>query len=285
MNRVLLCSGLMIVSTKGMKPSNLPSTPPKRPKSLCWPMGLASQWYSHMEYTIATEHLCQKFNHQEAMEFRLYIYKFLKRSLPLCLTSPKLQSKAIIKLKWDKGMIILTADKGVAMVVMDRQEYIRKAKQLKEQATSRPIPSHPSYKYRTRLINIIRRIKAETNIDENTYRRMYPSGSSSRNFHGLPIIHKNDTFIRPIVSSWGLVIFRVAKELARIFKPLVWKSPCHINNRKDFTEKIKKITLEIGECITSYNATALFTLTPVEPPINIIQHRLNKIQNFNKGPH
>ena len=38
--------------------------------------------------------------------------------------------KATEQLKADKDQMVLTADKGVALVVMDRKEYIRKARDL-----------------------------------------------------------------------------------------------------------------------------------------------------------
>ena len=47
--------------------------------------------------------------------------------------------------------------------------------------------------------------------------------------YGLPKFHKPDTPLRPIVSSCGSVTYGVVKELAKILKPLVGKSPHHIN--------------------------------------------------------
>ena len=41
----------------------------------------------------------------------------------------------------------------------------------------------------------------------------------------------------------------VAKELAKILKPLVGKSPYHINSTQDFVEQVKHITLAPGECL------------------------------------
>ena len=38
----------------------------------------------------------------------------------------KEEAKAIQELKRDKERVILTADKGVSMVVMDKEEYIKK---------------------------------------------------------------------------------------------------------------------------------------------------------------
>ena len=42
--------------------------------------------------------------------------------------------------------VILTADKGVAMVLMDREEYVTKAQELLAQPTYRLIPRDPTNK-------------------------------------------------------------------------------------------------------------------------------------------
>ena len=87
--------------------------------------------------------------------------------------------------------MVLTADKGVAMVVMDRQEYIQKARVLLEDTnTYRPIPSDPTTKLKNKLVKILKKIETEGNMDENTYRRVYPTGTSAPKFYGLPKIHK-----------------------------------------------------------------------------------------------
>ena len=68
----------------------------------------------------------------------------------------------------------------------------------------------------------------------------------------------------------------MAKELAKILKPLVGKSPTHINSTQDFVEQAKHITLAPGECLSSYDVSALFTSVPVDPAINIIKDLLAK---------
>ena len=156
--------------------------------------------------------------------------------------------------------MVLTADKGVAMVVLDRQEHIQKARSLLEDTiTYRPIPTDPTTKLKNKLINILKKIKTEGNMDENTYRRVYPTGASAPKFYELPKIHKKDVLLRPIVSSIGSVTCGVAKELSRIFKPLVGKSIYHVNNSKEFAEEIRNTRLEEEECITTFDVTSLFT--------------------------
>ena len=95
-------------------------------------------------------------------------------------------------------------------------------------------------------------------------------------FYGLPKIHKPDTPLRPIVSSRGLVTYGVAKVLHKILKPLVGRSPHHIHSTQDFVEQANKVTLLPGECLSSYDVTALFTSVSVEPAWGIIKDLLEK---------
>ena len=62
-----------------------------------------------------------------------------------------------MELKRDRNRIVLTADKGVAMVMMDRQDYINKANQLLNQSTYRSINKDPTSSIKNKLINILKR--------------------------------------------------------------------------------------------------------------------------------
>ena len=84
------------------------------------------------------------------------------------------------------------------------------------------------------------------------------------------------TRLRPIVSSCRSVTYGLAKELAKILKPLVGKSPHHINSTQDFVKQVKHITLAPGECLRSYDVSALFTSVLVDPALNIIRDLLDK---------
>ena len=95
---------------------------------------------------------------------------------------------------------------------------IRKAEHLLNQQTYRKIPEDPTSKQKARLIKLLKTIKAEGGISEETYKRMYPTGAGSPKFYGLPKIHKPDMPLRPIVSSTGTFSYNTAKELAKILR-------------------------------------------------------------------
>ena len=70
----------------------------------------------------------------------------------------KVGYKAIQQLKKNKTRIILTVDKGVPMVVMDRNDYLEEAKNLLEQSTHRELTSDPTGMYNAKPITILKRI-------------------------------------------------------------------------------------------------------------------------------
>ena len=83
--------------------------------------------------------------------------------------------------------MMFNADKGETLLVMDRKDYIRKARELLEDTnTYRPFHSDPINKLKPKLINICKKIKVDTELEENIYRRMYPTGGSSPKFYRLP---------------------------------------------------------------------------------------------------
>ena len=162
------------------------------------------------------------------------------------------------------------------MVVIDRQDYINKANHLLNQSTYKVISKDPTNTIKNKLINILKGIKTKTGLGTNTYKSMYPTGCVPPKFYGLPKIHKPGTPLRPIVSSCGSVTYGVAKELAKILKPLAGKSPHHINSTQDFVEQAKHFKLEPGECLSSYDVSALFTSVPIDPALKVIKDLLDK---------
>ena len=162
------------------------------------------------------------------------------------------------------------------MVVMDREDYNRKAEVILHQPAYKPILADPTNKYKNKLISLLKSIKTEGGIDESIYKRLYPTGAGSPKFYGLPKVHKVGTPLRPIISSIRAVTYTTAKELSRILKLLVGKSPHHIHNNQDFIEHLKGIQIGPDEIMVSYDVKALFTYVPIQPALNIIEKFLKE---------
>ena len=180
------------------------------------------------DYITAIETVCSKLKEEDVAELRGEINGILKK---VKIPKPNLdkdERTALHQLRKDKDRVILMVDKGVTMVVLDKEDYINKAKELLNTPAYKEIPKDPTNKIKAQLITKLRRIKKESKLDEGTYRTMYPTGCVPPKFYGLPKIHKTGTPLRPIVSSRGSVTYGVAKVLSTVIQPLVGKSPHHI---------------------------------------------------------
>ena len=149
----------------------------------------------------------------------------MKRALKRAQRSPVNISdeeyKALNELKKDNNRLILTPDKGLALVVIDKADYIEKAEDLLNKTTYRKILEDPTSRQKNRLISILRNIKTEGGLTEEAYRRMYPTGAGSPK----SLWATKDSKIRYTPeahsTSIGTVTYNTAKELAKILKPLV----------------------------------------------------------------
>ena len=70
----------------------------------------------------------------------------------------------------DTSRIVLTADKGVAMVVIHSQDYIDKSNNLLSQPAYQPILRDPTNTITAKLITLLGNIKKETDLDNRTYK-------------------------------------------------------------------------------------------------------------------
>ena len=96
-------------------------------------------------------------------------------------------------------------------------------------------------------------------------------------------MHKEEMPLRPIVSSIGAVSYSTSKKLSRILKPLVGKSPYHIQSSQDFIQQIQGIQLQSNQCIVSFDVKALFTSVPIQSAITIIKKLLEEDQFTSAG--
>ena len=85
-------------------------------------------------------------------------------SIPTCpgVISTGKKVQALAELKRDSSKVILTADKGVALVIMDQPDYTNKAQELLgDKKTYKEINTDPTNKLKTKRIRLLKKIKAE----------------------------------------------------------------------------------------------------------------------------
>ena len=97
-----------------------------------------------VDWITEVEKVCQKLEQGVADKLRGRIKTILKKAKTP--RQNKEKHKAIGELKRDNNRLVLTADKGVALVVMDKVDYVQKARELLDQPTYRTINNDPTTK-------------------------------------------------------------------------------------------------------------------------------------------
>ena len=103
---------------------------------------------------------------------------------------------------------------------------------------------------------------------------MDPSQTSCTGSY-TPKIHKNNTPLRPIVSSCGSITYNAAKYLASILTPLVGKNCHNFKNTKELVDKLRDLEIPPARKLVSYDVTALFISVPVGKALEVIIGRLH----------
>ena len=81
-----------------------------------------------VDYITAIQSVCHTFTDQDAEELRADINTLLRRVQAPKPNLNKEEIKGLSELRKDKDRLVLTADKGVAMVVLDKDDYIERKK-------------------------------------------------------------------------------------------------------------------------------------------------------------
>ena len=228
------------------------------------------------EYIVVIEKACLMLPTGKVEELRGEVKAILKKKINNKPNIAKEEHQAIKELRRDNTRMVLTADKGVSMVVMDKEDYNTKSEELLQTSTYQMLSTDPTNRHKNKLISLLKSIKVEGGISEKTYKKLYPTGVTTPKYYGLPKVCKKDTPLRPIVSSIGSVAYETAKELSRILKPLVGRSTHHVRNNQDFIQSIEEVTVESEECMMSYDVKYLFTSIPIQTTLNIIKKLLEE---------
>ena len=107
---------------------------------------------------------------------------------------------------------------------------------------------------------------------DESYDKIYPSGSKPASIYGLPKIHKlninkDNPSLRPIISSIGTYNYNLSKFLTNLLAPVIPTTNC-TKDSFTFCEEIKKVRAT-NKFLISYDVCSLFTSIPLKETIDI----------------
>lgn len=194
---------------------------------------------------------------------------------------------ALKQLKQAKHIVIKPADKGSAVVVLNRDQYIFEVqRQLNDTVYYKKLEK-PIYLDTIPLVDeILKQLKLKKFIDAKQAR--YLKGDfepRERRFYILPKIHKSPEKWtipfqlppgRPIVSDCGSETYRTAEYLDFHLNPLATRHPAYIKDTYHFVEMIKNLTVPSQSYFFSMDVNSLYTNIDIQAGIASVKKIFDK---------
>ncbi|BHF71067.1 hypothetical protein SprV_0401412100 [Sparganum proliferum] len=185
------------------------------------------------------------------------------------------EEKGLHSLKTDDSIVIVSADKGGATVIMEKRDYVNKANQVfNDREAYAPLAEDPTKKQAAAVkkkVNELTRLKLITPDDS---KRMILNDPRIAHAYGLPEVHKEGAPLRIIVPLIGSPTYNLAKCLYRHLKHLANGSQYGIKNSQAFLQKIQGLKVSPDECILSFDVVALFSSILHDLAIESVTRRL-----------
>ena len=180
---------------------------------------------------------------------------------------------ALNDLRSDDSIIITRPDKGNGVVIVSRLDYLNKMKKLISDGTKfKHLKQNPTKSREESLSAYLRKIKKDGIIDDVTFHKILPSGSSPGVLYGLPKVHKAGCPFRPIVSSVNTYNYNLASYLVGILQPISTNQHT-VKDSFSFADWAKTYKHNNG-IMCSLDVTSLFTNVPLDETIQICLDRL-----------
>jgi hypothetical protein len=173
----------------------------------------------------------------------------------------------------ENSSLALKADKSNAVVIMTKEDYIKKTEDFIRDNNFRELQRDPTEKYQKELTDAVK--KCTKVITEECRPKMNILNSKAPVMKGIPKIHKKNVPIRPLVNFKCAPTYNVSKLLsARLNKDLELEYKYNVKNSYDFVDKVKHINVKGNSRLVSFDISNLYTNVPVIETVDLIKCRL-----------
>ncbi|XP_064468708.1 uncharacterized protein LOC135382970 [Ornithodoros turicata] len=186
------------------------------------------------------------------------------------------ERQALQELRTDSTIMILPSDKGKSTVVMDKDAYISKTKELfQDKSRFVELPTDPTQKSERALVQRLRQLRECGSISDTVYKRLFSSDGATPRAYGLPKVHKPDVPLRPIVSFTGAPTYQLSRFLVELLSPIMYKNGHSTKNSREFCSSVRDVVINSDETMVSFDVVSLFTNVPIALVIDVAKDRLN----------
>ena len=187
--------------------------------------------------------------------------------------------KALKDLANDDTIVIKPADKGSAIVIWDKADYLLEAeKQLSDENVYESNIVNPLKDVNKEIKDVLRDMYNQKEIDKKVKDYLLVKNPQLGRFYLLPKIHKKFKSVpgRPVISNNGTATENISSFLDFHLKEVTQKIPHLLEDTRDFLSRIKDITIPETSILVSFDVVGLYPHIPHDEGINTMREFLNQ---------
>ncbi|CAJ0960433.1 unnamed protein product [Ranitomeya imitator] len=173
------------------------------------------------------------------------------------------EKQALSSLHTNKSIVIKPADKGGAIVVMNRTQYMGEInRQLSDTNTYGIIPRDPVASISRKIQNVVDTYLAQHTIDQKTATFLVNPHPVTPVFYVLPKVHKSlhNPPGRPIVASTDSILSPLSVFLEKILTPLIKSTRSFLLDTGHFLRIIRQLdTVPPNSTLVTLDVNSLYT--------------------------
>ncbi len=193
-------------------------------------------------------------------EFDLSKIKFNKARSENITKDERAGLKALMN---NPDIVIKQADKGSAVVLMDRCDYVAEGlSQLSNAKFYQELSGTPTQEHEKEICDFLTKMKNRGEISKKTFEYLAPDQSRTPEFYLLPKIHKPQRPPpgRPIISANSCPTERISQFVDHFVKPLLPKIKSYLKDTTDFIISLMKLgKVKPGSRLVTWDVTSLYT--------------------------
>jgi predicted GIY-YIG superfamily endonuclease len=230
----------------------------------------------------------------EATQLKMQIAKVLNKECKVKKNFTPEELSQLKKLKSEKNLIFLTADKGGATVIMEKSTYVAKLMEIVqsdayEKTEVRDLPRKVSIALRKLCAELLKckvskekkaeektKVKKQVSKEINKFKPGAEEPFKTPHLYGAPKEHKEGTPLRPIVSTIGSIL----RDTENFLKPLLAlatrNSKYNIKNSMAALNALKELQVDENTRLCSFDVKNMFPSIPRGELLIILRKKLEK---------
>ena len=194
----------------------------------------------------------------------------------------KEEQEALENLRGYDDIVIKQADKGSAVVVMDRKKYVDEAmRQLNDKDVYITLKKDPTAEMIKKINARINRLHGDGYISDSTLQYLLiNSDVRAGRFYLLPKIHKTNCPGRPVISGCNTPTEKISAFVDHQLKPLIPQISSYVKDTNDFLNKLKHMDkFSEGAILVTIDVVGLYPHSLHNEGVEAIRKILNTRTN------